>query len=210
MSAMPSGPPRRLRALKGGQEAELDDEDIIAAVLAGDESVAGELHRRLLGVVDHTLYRVMGGREQDHDDLVQATFEQIVGTIARGRFARACSLRTWASTLAAHVGFKALRSRRRERAVFDRREIDHHTAAAQGDLEADASVRADIERLRDQMARMNPRRAEVVFLREVLGHDLAEITVMLGLSLAAAQSLLTRGRRELANALDPSRKESRP
>ena len=86
------------------------DEELIDAVQRGDHQVASVIYERLVGVVDHTLYRVFGRREVDHDDLVQAAFEQIVVTLSRRSYARACSLRTWASSIASHVGFNALPS----------------------------------------------------------------------------------------------------
>ncbi|HEX3851396.1 MAG TPA: sigma factor, partial [Polyangiaceae bacterium] len=104
---------------RSGQR-EPSDEELIDAVQRGDHQVASVIYQRLVGVVDHTLYRVFGRREVDHDDLVQAAFEQIVVTLSRRSYARACSLRTWASSIASHVGFNALRSRRRERRVLDR------------------------------------------------------------------------------------------
>src|SRR4051812_45214580 len=72
------------------------DDALIDAVVAGDSRVAGQLYSRLVGIVDRTLYRVFGRREPDHDDLVQATFEQIVLTLTKRRYARACSLSSWA------------------------------------------------------------------------------------------------------------------
>src|SRR3954449_3095720 len=96
----------------------ISDDAIIEAVARGDSKVAGLLYDRLVGVVDRTLYRIFGRREPDHDDLVQATFEQIVLTLARQRFAGACSLSSWACSVASHVGLNALRSRRRERGVM--------------------------------------------------------------------------------------------
>lgn len=44
---------------------------------------------------------------------------------------------------------------------------------------------------------MNPARAEILFLHDVAGQDLAEIAGMTGASTAAVQSRLVRGRREL-------------
>ena len=50
------------------------DEELIDAVQRGDHQVASVIYERLVGIVDHTLYRVFGRREVDHDDLVQAAF----------------------------------------------------------------------------------------------------------------------------------------
>ena len=189
------------------------DEELIDAVQRGDHQVASVIYERLVGVVDHTLYRVFGRREVDHDDLVQAAFEQIVVTLSRRSYARACSLRTWASSIASHVGFNALRSRRRERRVLDREAgIEAEPMRAGVDVEGEASARAELERLRIQLSEMKSTHAEAVFLHDVLGHELAEIALMTQVSVSAAQSRLVRGRRELFRRLDhvPSRRKSEP
>lgn len=179
------------------------DEELIDAVQRGDHQVASVIYERLVSVVDHTLYRVFGRREVDHDDLVQAAFEQIVVTLSRRSYARACSLRTWASSIASHVGFNALRSRRRERRVLDREAgTDAEPARAATDVEGEASARAELERLRIQLSEMKSSHAEAVFLHDVLGHELAEIALMTQVSVSAAQSRLVRGRRELFRRLD--------
>jgi hypothetical protein len=48
---------------------------------------------------------------------------------------------------------------------------------------------------------MKPDRAQAVFLHDVLGHELAEIAVMEDISVAAAQSRLVRGRKDLYKRL---------
>ncbi len=195
--------PPALRALPGGvsvAEAHASDDELIDGIVRGDERLAEELYERLIPVVDRTLYRLFGRREMDHDDLLQSTFEQIVRTLAHDRFARACSLATWASTVATHVGLTALRSRRRERRVIDRGLDAEPTLAAragQGDTERTVDARLSIEQLRDILSAMDPAKAEAVFLHDVLGHELAEIAVLTGVSVAAAQSRLVRGRREM-------------
>jgi RNA polymerase sigma-70 factor, ECF subfamily len=196
----------RLRVIEGGADPAArgpTDEQLVDAVQQGDGAVAGQVYDRLLGAVDHALYRVFGRREHDHDDLVQAAFEQIVLTLSRRSYARACSLQTWASTIATHVAFNALRARRRERRVFDRdaSNISEPEPPASSDLERTAGARADLERVRWLLAQMKPERAETVFLHDVLGHDLAEIALMTRVSVAAAQSRLVRGRRELRERL---------
>jgi len=191
-----------LRALEGGGAPGPSDEALIAGVRGGDQTMATALYDRLYPVVDHTVYRVFGRREVDHDDLIQAAFEQIVITLSRRSFARACSLRTWASTVTSHVALNALRSRRRERRVFDRSvDLRPDLGSAVGDPEREVAARAAIDTVRGELVSMRPDRAETVFLHDVLGHDLAEIALTTGVTVAAAQSRLVRGRKELHERL---------
>jgi RNA polymerase sigma-70 factor, ECF subfamily len=179
-----------------------DDEELILAVQRGDRQVASALYDRLIRVVDHTVYRVFGRREVDHDDLVQMVFEQIIVTLSRRSYARACNLRTWASSIASHVAFNALRSRRRERKVMDRdAPPDSETYASRADAEREAAVRSDLRLVRATLVDMKPQYAETVFLHDVLGHELAEIALMMRVSVAAAQSRLVRGRKDLHKRL---------
>lgn len=206
MRAPDTRPKLRVIAGQGGEAtSQPSDEVLIDAVIRGDASVAGALYDRLLPLVDATLFRMLGARGSDHDDLVQATFEQIVKTLTTRRFARACSLRTWASSIAANVALNALRSRVRERRVVDRNETAVEASErsfARDDPERDLTLRREIARVRAALREMNPQRAEALVLHDVLGHDLAEVAALLGASIAAAQSRLVRGRRELKQRLD--------
>jgi RNA polymerase sigma-70 factor (ECF subfamily) len=180
----------------------LDDDALIDAVVERDVRRAGELHDRLIGVIESTLYRVLGRRDTDHDDLVQAAFEQVVITLVRRRFSKGCSLTTWASTVAAHVAFNALRSRRRARRVFQPSESsDLPDRRTLGDPERDMCVREQIREVQVHLTAMSPERAMVLILHDVLGHELLEIAAMLDVSLGAAQSRLFRGRRDLLRRL---------
>ncbi len=185
-------------------EPVLSDAALIEGILRGDERIAAQLYRRLVSIVDRTLYRVFGRRESDHDDLVQSALEQVVLTLSARRFAGACSLNTWASTIASHVGLAALRARRRERR-FLAREHDLDAAAVavavRRDPEHELGVRDQIERARSHLVAMDPKKAEALVLHDVLGHELAEIAVMTGTSIAAAQSRLVRARRELVERM---------
>jgi hypothetical protein len=59
-----------LRVMPGDGAKGPTDEEIMAAVLAGDARVADQIYARLYDTVDRTLYRIFGRREQDHEDLV--------------------------------------------------------------------------------------------------------------------------------------------
>lgn len=204
-----------LRLVPPGQEGSEQappptDEAVIEAVQRGDHQVAGLLYDRLYGVVDHTLFRVFGRREIDHDDLVQTVFEQIVVTLSRRSYARACNLKTWASSIASHVGFNALRSRRRERRVLDRDvTLDGTAVPMRIDVEGMTSARVELHRVRRHLLSMKPDQSQTVFLHDVLGHELAEIALMMQVSVAAAQSRLVRGRRELYRRIDAEKPSPR-
>jgi RNA polymerase sigma-70 factor (ECF subfamily) len=203
----------RLRAVPGGgAPAPISDEQLIHAVQQGDSRVADELYRRLSGVVDRTLYKIFGRREHDHDDIVQMAFEQVVETLSKQQFAGACSLETWAARVSSHVGLNALRSRRRERHWLDRdsdvvalSELRPTAHESERQLEA----RARIEQVRRHLVQMKPEQAETLFLHDALGHDLAEIAVMTGASVAATQSRLVRGRKELFRRIERDDKAAR-
>jgi RNA polymerase sigma-70 factor (ECF subfamily) len=182
----------------------IDDAALVKAVAAGDAKVAVRLYDRLFGVVDVTLRRVFGRREADHEDLVQAAFEQIVLTLTRRRFAGACSLPSWASHVTTRVALKALRTRCRERGVFCLTENSGAlvgTPAPGPNVEEEAGARIDVDRLGVCLGAMTAEKAEAVLLHDVAGYELAEIATLTGASEAAVQSRLVRGRKELVAML---------
>jgi RNA polymerase sigma-70 factor, ECF subfamily len=174
-----------------------------ASILAGLERrepwASAALFDRLEAVVERALYRVLQERRHDFEDLVQITFERIVRTLVERRFSAQCSLTTWASAIATNVAIDSIRARVRERRVFTTESID----AADGRIPPCSTgtdrveVRAEARRLQTVLAQMNPAQAEALFLHDVIGHDLSEVALIAGVSVAAVQSRLVRGRREL-------------
>jgi RNA polymerase sigma-70 factor, ECF subfamily len=166
--------------------------------------VTRELYTKIFPTVDRTLCRVFGGRDRDHEDMLQTAFEQIVSTIASRKFERACSLSTWASAVTAKVGLLALRSRCRERRVVDR-SADIETAKAVAtpryEIDRQLSARSQIRRLHVLLSAMSPKRAEILLLHDVAGLDLSEIATLTGASASAVQSRLARGHRELMHRM---------
>jgi RNA polymerase sigma-70 factor (ECF subfamily) len=179
--------------------------ELIEGVIRGDERVAVELYHRLLPAIESSLLRVLGRRETDHEDLVQTSFEQLILTLSRQRFAGACSLATWASSIAAHVALKSIRSRTRQRRVFNHHVEPQEVSERQrssDDVEGALVSRQRLEQVRLALAELAPPKAEAVLLHDVLGHGLTEIAALTGSTVAAAQTRLSRGRRELAERLE--------
>jgi len=136
----------------------------------------------------------------DHDDQLQVVFERVIRTLVERKFAGACSLSTWATAIASNVAVDALRARIRERAVVwdDRAGGSEHAArVSSGSLERQLEARAEIAELHAILTSMDPAQAEAVLLHDVHGHELTEIALITRVSVAAAQSRLVRGRKEL-------------
>ena len=70
MSSDPAFSRAWLRAVPGGKstnpaDAGPSDDELIDAVVRGDERIAGLLYDRVVGVVDRTIYRIFGRREAE-------------------------------------------------------------------------------------------------------------------------------------------------
>jgi RNA polymerase sigma-70 factor (ECF subfamily) len=193
------------------QAAPSSDPELIAALLAGEPQAGALLYDRLVRVVEWTILRVTGRRVRDHEDLVQSAFEQIVLTLYRQRFARECTLTSWAASISCHVALNAVRSQQRSRRWLlpENETLEYERAVGTGDVENEVGARRELERVRGHLARMKPERASAVILHDVNGLELKELAAVMGVSVAAAQSRLSRGRRELGERLAADDKSQR-
>lgn len=178
---------------------ELDEHELVVQVARGNREATAELYDLHVGRVDATIARILGRRESDHDDLVQAAFIQIVTSF--DRFDGGCSLATWVTKISAHVAYNALRSRRRTRAVFSASEAPVDAGGVTSGTDPEVLMR-----LRSALASLTPEKAETILLHDMLGHDLSEVAKLTGVTVAAAQSRLVRARRELRDLLEGDEK----
>lgn len=189
----------KLRVIASGARAEAparparDDSELLACVRAGDSSAAYELYERLRPTVEGTIRRLLGPDDRDADDLAQSSFLEIV----RGcdAFRGESSLDTWASAVTAHVVYAQIRRRRGERRVFAPEPVDAETAH---DRVSGTIVARDlVSRLRALLGTIDQDKAWTFLLHDVCGFDLREIAQITDVSVAAAQSRLVRGRRQV-------------
>jgi RNA polymerase sigma-70 factor (ECF subfamily) len=173
---------------------EIDDSSLVAGLKVRDESLSAAFYDRVRPIVDRTLMRLLGGRDNDYEDVAQLALFELVETIAR--FRGECPLDAWISIVTARTAFKAIRRRRIERRLFaDVAPEDARTVQrSHGDTVA---ARQAIERIRRELEKMDPNRAWTFLLHDVYGYDLKEVGQITGASLSAAQSRLVRGRREI-------------
>jgi len=174
--------------------------EILAGVAAGQRWAHAALYDMLYPVVARTLQKILHETSSDYEDLVQTSFERSVRTLTQERAAQVVNLPAWAGSIAAHVALDALRAKIRERRFFDRDDASLPRAVEMvvaPNMERQLEARRQLEWLQETLARMNDDQAQTIVLHDVLGHDLAEVAVMMGASVAAAQRRLSRGHHEL-------------
>ncbi len=171
----------------------LDDTEILAGIRRGDDSVAAAFHARVRPSVASAVGRLLGRHDRDFKDLVQHALIEIMRSLPR--FRGECSLDAWCSRIAARAVWNEIRRRRVERRIFEgpiEGDFPHS-----GDAERDAEIRGSLERVRVHLGALDPDRAWTIVLHDVCGYDLEEISGITNVTVSAAQSRLSRGRREL-------------
>jgi RNA polymerase sigma-70 factor (ECF subfamily) len=186
----------------GTQAAAQSDEQLVAGAKRGDEHVASALCMRVGPQIDRTIRRLLGRFDSDHEDIAQLCLIEIINTV--GRYRGDSTLDRWVQSITAHVVFKHLRRRKLERRLFTSLLVED-THAGPVNLDRAAVTRAVLERVANHLDRVADARAWAFVLHDGLGYDLTEIAEMTGCSVAAAQSRLSRGRRDLHDriAADP-------
>jgi RNA polymerase sigma-70 factor (ECF subfamily) len=193
----------RVRLAEGAQSTEArarpthTDPEIVAGLTRGEAWAAEELYDRVLPYLERTLRRVLRHSGAEFEDLLQSSFERIIRVLSERSLGGACDLPAWSSAVAAHVALDALRQRVRERRLFDHEAPSEALRGPDAGGERGAEARAEVERVQRVLGRMKPKHAEAVLLHDVLGHDLREVATLTSVSVAAAQSRLVRGRKEL-------------
>jgi RNA polymerase sigma-70 factor (ECF subfamily) len=162
------------------------------------------------------LRRMVGAEDPEYEDLVQSSIENVLVTFERGKFRGDCPQGGWAAVIARNVAIDAIRARRRERQLFARDAADLTAADNVRDLDAKTGpehltgVQERLDRVKNAMLGLGARKANVIFLHDVLGHELPDVAGILKITVAAAQSRLVRGRREIIEQIDAPRGTDAP
>ena len=179
---------------------------MLARKKRGRREAARDTLKTVRSTVDTVVRRLVGSTDPEYEDLVQSSLVNVLATFDGGKFRGDCPPRGWAAVIARNVAVDAIRARARERRVI----------AHDGDSLADERGHSDglgperltdlhetLERVNRALRGLGPKKARVVYLHDVLGYQLEEVATMLGTSVAAAQSRLVRGRREIIETIGP-------
>jgi RNA polymerase sigma-70 factor (ECF subfamily) len=178
----------------------LDDSELLAALRVEAPSATTALHDRVRPQVDCTLRRLLGPSDVDYQDIAQTALIEIVFTI--GRYRGECSLDSWVSKVTAHVVYRHLRRRKTERRIFGLLTPEDVALPSSSRTGREITLRDLRDRVRAHLGQMDPNKAWTFFLHDVCGYDLREIAEITGVSVAAAQTRLVRGRREVHERIE--------
>ncbi len=204
-----SAPPSSLRLVEARPLGLDEDGELAERLRRGDERASTELYDRCYEVVERSILRVLRARDEEFEDFVQLAFERVLRSILRGRYVGGFSLARYASSIATHVAIDALRRRAVQRRHF---QVGYEREAASlgENAEKRLVVRGELERIHRVLGKMSEAHAETLLLHDVYGYDLEETAAALGVTVAAAQSRLVRGRKELLRRLGAEKAEGKP
>ena len=171
---------------------------LVAAAQGGDRAAMDALLRRHHARI-WAVCRRLAGNDADAADATQEAMLLIVRRL--GTFDGRSRFTTWAHRVATNACLDELRRRNRRPVPHADDDEAHHGALAGPSLDTSVSDRLDI----DAALAAVPEDFRVpLVLRDVAGHDYAEIAEILGIPPGTVRSRIARGRARLAELLDPA------
>jgi RNA polymerase sigma-70 factor (ECF subfamily) len=188
--------------------ADVTDGALVARAAGGDERALGLLYDRYGAVLYAVAYRVVGGRA-DAEEVVVDAFAQVWRDAPRFEAGRG-SVAGWLTTIARSRALDLVRARsRRERAVgaaaatADRQDAP----PAMGDLLADPAASLDQDERRRQVRRaldgLSPSQRQAIELAYFEGLSQSEIAERLQQPLGTVKTRVRLGMQKLREALRP-------
>ena len=187
----------------------MEDGDVVAAFLGGEERAFQELVSRYQTRLLNFIYRTISDREKA-EDLVQEVFIRVYRHI--GRFDRSKKFSTWIYTIASNLAKNELRNRSRNPLVLfqsikknspqeDERPLQFEdTQSRPDDLYRKRHLRELVE---ESVAKLPAHHREVFVLRELEGKSYEEIAEITHTNLGTVKSRLTRARTSFADLIEP-------
>jgi len=186
----------------------LDDSDLVAAFLDGEERAFQELVERYQTRLLNFIYRTIGDRERG-EDLVQEVFIRVYRHMHR--FDRSKKFSTWIYTIASNLAKNELRNRSRNPLVFfqtikknwqdDDRPLQFEDSSSRpDDMYHKRHLRALVE---ETVAKLPEHHRQVFVLRELEGKSYEEIAEITDCNLGTVKSRLNRARNAFASIIEP-------
>jgi RNA polymerase sigma-70 factor (ECF subfamily) len=186
----------------------MEDGDVVAAFLGGEERAFQEIVDRYQTRLLNFVYRTIGDREKA-EDLVQEVFIRVYRHLHR--FDATKKFSTWIYTIASNLAKNELRNRARNPLVLfqtirknwqdEERPLQFEDAATRpDDLFRKRHLRALVE---EATAQLPEHHRQVFVLRELEGKSYEEIAEITHTNLGTVKSRLNRARSSFADIIKP-------
>src|SRR4051794_36879668 len=175
----------------------------MAVESANGVAAAGDEVARLYDQYGAKLQRFCMSRLRSHEeaeDAVQSTFLRVYTALRKGAVPQYEA--AWLYKIAHNVCLSRIESSGRRA----RHESPHDLDLLGAEMAAPTSRRDELIGLESALAEMPANMRQAILLREWQGLSYQEIAEALGVSVSAVESLIFRGRRFLANALEPAKR----
>ena len=191
------------------QLRQMDDADVVASFLGGEERAFQELVERYQTRLLNFIYRTVGDRERA-EDLVQEVFIRVYRHLHR--FDRSKKFSTWAYTIASNLAKNELRNRSRNPLVLfqtlrgtksdeEERPLQFEDQLSRpDDLYRKRHLRSLVE---ETVAQLPEHHRQVFVLRELEGKSYEEIAEITSTNLGTVKSRLNRARASFAELIEP-------
>jgi RNA polymerase sigma-70 factor (ECF subfamily) len=160
------------------------DAALVLAARAGEAWAQEALFRRHAPMVNGLAYRLMG-RDADVDDLVQESFAQAFGGLARLQDPQ--SFAKWLGSVVVRTASKILRRRKLLTRLGLRRTADPVDVDTIASRVVGPDVAAELRRTYERLERLPVDQRVALVLRRIEGMSLDEVAASMGVSLATAK-----------------------
>ncbi len=191
------------------EKSELDDQELVAGVLAGNTALFTGLVARHTGQIYGLALRLLGNSEEA-EDVVQETFLRAYAHL--NTFRSAAGFATWLYRITLNVSRDQLRRRQvRERTVAFSR-VNQLWADERYSVDPERVVLALENRqiIEQALKRLPANYRATLLLHEVDGLTLAEVATLMDAPLPTVKSRLQRARMALVTLLDEAAQAERP
>ena len=177
----------------------LEDAELLARFAQGDRAAAQVLTARLAPVVYAQAFRMLGDRAEA-EDITQDSLLRLWHAAPDWQAGQA-KVTTWLYRVTSNLCIDKMRKRKRQSSDAVREMPDDGP-----DMERRLQDRARAQALRAALSDLPDRQKQAMVLRHLEGLSNPDVAQIMQISVEAVESLMSRGKRSLADALAPQKK----
>ena len=175
------------------------DEELLARFSNGDRAAALALTSRLAPVVFSQAFRILNDRAEA-EDVTQESLLRLWKAAPKWK-ANKAKITTWLYRVTLNLCIDHLRKSNRNSGDVQQEVVDDTPS-----VECNLQNKERLQALRIALETLPDRQKRAVILRHIVGLPNPDISEIMGISIEAVESLVSRGKRALARTLAPQKK----